>query len=48
MRALASPIRLIALTGYGQEKDRERALAAGFDNHVVKPVEIERLIALLD
>jgi CheY-like chemotaxis protein len=36
-------IRLIALTGYGQAEDRRRALAAGFDDHLVKPVEPERL-----
>jgi PAS domain S-box-containing protein len=31
-------IRLVAITGYGQEEDRQRALAAGFDLHVAKPV----------
>jgi CheY-like chemotaxis protein/anti-sigma regulatory factor (Ser/Thr protein kinase) len=36
-------IRLIALTGYGQEADRERARAAGFDHHLVKPLRIEQL-----
>ncbi|MFY3744788.1 ATP-binding protein [Anaeromyxobacter sp. Red801] len=34
---------LIALTGYGQPDDRQRALAAGFDLHLTKPVEIEAL-----
>jgi len=34
---------LIALTGYGQPEDRQRALAAGFDVHLVKPVTLERL-----
>jgi CheY-like chemotaxis protein len=38
---------LIALTGYGQEQDRERSELAGFDYHLVKPVEIDRLTALL-
>ena len=38
---------LIALTGYGQAQDRERSVLAGFDHHLVKPVEIDRLIALL-
>jgi PAS domain S-box-containing protein len=38
---------LIALTGYGQAQDRERSERAGFDHHLVKPVEIERLSALL-
>jgi CheY-like chemotaxis protein len=32
---------LVALTGYGQESDRERTSAAGFDEHLVKPAEIE-------
>ena len=39
--------RLIALTGYGQENDRARALAAGFDRHDVKPVDVEKLLAYL-
>ena len=34
-------ICLIAVTGYGQESDRERMLAAGFDAHLVKPVALE-------
>ena len=36
-------ISLIALTGYGQPEDRRRALEAGFDMHLTKPVETERL-----
>ena len=39
--------RLVALTGYGLDEDRRRALAAGFDHHIVKPVDIDRLQALL-
>jgi PAS domain S-box-containing protein len=39
MPALAG-IRLIALTGYGQESDRRRSREAGFDEHLVKPVDI--------
>jgi PAS domain S-box-containing protein len=35
--------RLIAVTGYGQETDRRRALEAGFDSHVVKPVAFDQL-----
>jgi PAS domain S-box-containing protein len=35
--------RLVALTGYGLASDRARALAAGFDEHLVKPIAIERL-----
>ncbi len=38
---------LIAATGYGQEEDRRRALEAGFDEHLTKPVEIEKLTAAL-
>jgi two-component system CheB/CheR fusion protein len=38
---------LIALTGYGQATDRERALAAGFDEHMVKPVQQELLLRVL-
>jgi PAS domain S-box-containing protein len=40
--------RLIAMTGYGQERDRERAVIAGFDAHLVKPVQPAVLKALLD
>jgi PAS domain S-box-containing protein len=39
--------RLIALTGYGQESDRRRSSLAGVDHHLVKPVDLERLRALL-
>jgi signal transduction histidine kinase/ActR/RegA family two-component response regulator len=38
---------LIALTGLGQEADRQRALAAGFDHHLVKPVDTDQLLALI-
>jgi DNA-binding response OmpR family regulator len=41
-------IVLIALTGYGQGPDRRRALDAGFDEHLVKPVEFDKLLATLD
>ena len=37
--------RLIALTGYGQETDRERSRLAGFDLHLVKPVDLEQITA---
>lgn len=39
-------VRLVALTGYGQPEDRRRALEAGFDAHLVKPVELEQLTDL--
>ncbi len=38
---------LVALTGYGQEEDRQRSQMAGFDAHFVKPVELEQLQKLL-
>ena len=38
---------LIALTGWGQESDRRRSFAAGFDFHLVKPVDLEKLNQLL-
>jgi CheY-like chemotaxis protein len=40
-------IFLVALTGYGQLEDRDRALAAGFDAHLVKPVSLDELSRLL-
>jgi CheY-like chemotaxis protein len=40
-------IRLVALTGYGQAEDQRRALAAGFDLHVTKPVDPAALRDLL-
>ncbi len=39
--------RVVALTGYGSVQDRERALAAGFDDHLVKPVPVDRMQRLL-
>ena len=38
---------IIALTGWGQDEDRRRSQEAGFDGHLVKPVDHERLLALL-
>jgi two-component system, sensor histidine kinase len=40
----AHPVRLIALTGYGQASDRERAAEAGFDVHLLKPVDPDSLL----
>jgi two-component system, chemotaxis family, CheB/CheR fusion protein len=38
---------LVALTGYGQREDREAARRAGFDTHLVKPVDFDALLGLL-
>ena len=43
----AGDLRLIALTGYGQAEDRQKALDAGFDLHLTKPVEPARLQNLI-
>ena len=40
-------VRLIALTGWGQEEDIRRAERAGFDHHLVKPPDLEKLGRLL-
>ena len=42
-----APLRLIALTGYGQEDDRARSQEAGFDHHLVKPIALDALMPLL-
>jgi signal transduction histidine kinase len=41
-------VRMLALTGYGQESDARRARAAGFEAHLVKPVDLDALRRLLD
>jgi len=38
---------LVAVTGWGQEEDRQRAVAAGFDHHLVKPISAETVETLL-
>jgi CheY-like chemotaxis protein len=40
-------LHLVAITGWGQEKDRQRAHVAGFDRHLVKPVESDQIVAIL-
>jgi signal transduction histidine kinase/CheY-like chemotaxis protein len=44
---LHAKVLLVALTGYGSEEDKRRALAAGFDHHLVKPITPETLDALV-
>jgi CheY-like chemotaxis protein len=41
------PVTLIAVTGWGQKADKDRAIASGFDHHFTKPVEPTQLSALL-
>ena len=48
LRAMyAGDTQLIAVTGYGQASDRARTKAAGFDQHLVKPVQVSTLAKLL-
>jgi CheY-like chemotaxis protein len=46
-QASGEPIRLVALTGWGQEEDKRRAREAGFDTHLVKPAELDALRRVL-
>jgi CheY-like chemotaxis protein len=41
-------VRIVALTGWGQDSDRERTRAAGIEEHLVKPVSPEALLALFE
>jgi CheY-like chemotaxis protein len=36
-------VRLVALTGHGRDEDRERTRDAGFDHHLVKPIDLDEL-----
>jgi len=45
---LGRGIVLIALTGYGSERDANRAADAGFDEHLTKPVNVEELMRVID
>lgn len=46
-RTDTAKVMLIALTGYGQPDDVKKALEAGFDRHLVKPVDFDELLALI-
>jgi CheY-like chemotaxis protein len=41
-------LRIIALSGYGQPEDRRKSAAAGFDEHLVKPVDMDKLARALE
>jgi len=47
VRAAGKPVRLVAITGYGLPEDRRRTAEAGFDVHLVKPVDYEQLAEAL-
>jgi CheY-like chemotaxis protein len=42
------PMRLIAITGYGERADRQRSRAAGFKEHLLKPVELTAVQAAIE
>ncbi len=42
-----APVVLVAMTGYGQERDRQLAHEAGFDHHLVKPADLDELLRIL-
>jgi CheY-like chemotaxis protein len=44
----SKPPVLVAMTGYGQEADKEQARAAGFDHHLVKPANIGDIESILE
>ena len=50
LRRLAGERRMVlaAVTGYGQSSDRERAMRAGFDHHLVKPLAAESLLRFIE
>jgi PAS domain S-box-containing protein len=47
LRSRDPALRLVAVTGYGQPKDRARTLDAGFQEHLVKPVDLDRLESVI-
>ncbi len=47
-QAWSGGMEIVALTGWGQEEDRRRSKEAGFDHHMVKPVEIPAIEKLLE
>jgi signal transduction histidine kinase/DNA-binding response OmpR family regulator len=48
VRATPTPTRLVAMTGYANREERDRALHAGFDAHMAKPVDFDDLSRLID
>jgi DNA-binding response OmpR family regulator len=46
--ARGSGVLIIAITGWGQDEDRQRAREAGFDHHFTKPVDFAALLEVID
>lgn len=46
--ARGASVLIVAITGWGQEEDRQRARDAGFDHHFTKPVDFDTLLDLID
>ena len=47
-RGVAPGVRLVAVTGYGTERDQRLARQAGFDAHLVKPVDLDVLANIIE
>jgi CheY-like chemotaxis protein len=49
IRALpqGNDVRIVALSGYGRPEDRQKSAAAGFNEHLVKPVDMDKLVRAL-
>jgi PAS domain S-box-containing protein len=48
IRAGSRPLTIIAVTGWGQDEDKQRSAEAGFDWHLTKPIDAMQLLAMLD
>jgi CheY-like chemotaxis protein len=48
LRARVGALRMMAVTGYGQDHDRKRALTTGFEEHFVKPVALGKILAAIE
>ena len=48
LRSQKRPLRIVAVTGWGQDADRQRGREAGFDLHLVKPVDTTELLQALN
>ena len=46
--ARGGSVLIVAITGWGQEDDRQRARESGFDHHFTKPVDFDALLELID